>query len=494
MYKDLVLLAITDDNLYQTLKQDLTLKGFTVLRADSEKEIINIISDKKPSILILDTKLADGTSGIETAKKIKKNSNLPVIFLSDSVEDEIFNKAKKVNPINFFARPFESKDITRAIELGIENHKLQKQITDDHNKYELVIKAARAGVYEIDPSTFEIDADESLPKIFGYTKAEVKELGWGNLMPIEDFNKKKELLSNLLQGKIHTYSTEHRIIKKDGSIAWAVSSGSLSVDSNGNTKIVGTLTDITKRKTAEEKLKEYSEELKKSNSAKDKFFSIISHDLRNPFNSLLGFSELLANNIEDLTEQEVKDSAKTLNRTANHLFNLLTNLLEWSRLQTGNFTMEKMDFTLSVIINYILDIYSTSISEKQLNIVKETDCGINLFADRNMIEAAVRNIISNAIKYSRNGGTIKVGCRTVDDRAEVYVEDKGVGIAKEDQVRLFKIEKQFSTEGTNYERGTGFGLLLTKELVEKNKGTITFTSEKDKGSTFIISLPLNNNN
>jgi signal transduction histidine kinase len=153
--------------------------------------------------------------------------------------------------------------------------------------------------------------------------------------------------------------------------------------------------------------------------------------------------------------------------------------------------MEKMDFTLSVIINYILDIYSTSISEKQLQIIKDTDCNINIFADRNMIEAALRNIISNAIKYSRNGGTIKVGCKIVGKYGEVSVEDNGVGIAKEDQDRLFKIEKQFSTEGTNYEKGTGFGLLLAKELVEKNDGSIKFTSKKDEGSTFIISLPLN---
>ena len=491
MYKDLILLAIKDNSLFQSLEQNLDSKGFKIHRAVSEGEMIEIVSGKKPSLLVLDTSLEIDNSVIETVKKLKKKFNLPIIFLSNSFDDEIFNNAKSVNPIAFFSEPFDIKNIVRAIDLGVVNHRLQKQITDDHNKYELVIKAARAGVYEIDPSTFEIDADESLPKIFGYTKSEVKELGWGNLMPIEDFNKKKELLSNLLQGKIDTYNIEHRIIKKDGGIAWAVSSGSISTDSNGKLKIVGTLTDITKRKTAEEKLKEYSEELKKSNSSKDKFFSIISHDLRNPFNSLLGFSELLANNIEDLTEQEVKDSAKTLNRTANHLFNLLTNLLEWSRLQTGNFSMEKMDFTLSVIINYILDIYSTSISEKQLKIIKDTDCNINIFADRNMIEAAIRNIISNAIKYSRNGGTIKVGCKIVGKYGEVSVEDNGVGIAKEDQDRLFKIEKQFSTEGTNYEKGTGFGLLLAKELVEKNDGSIKFTSKKDEGSTFIISLPLN---
>ncbi len=490
MESDIVLFAGSDKILYQQLEEELTSKRYSFASAITDKEIIDFISDKEPSILLLDTNLNNNNSGVDLAVKIRKDFSLPIIFLSDLIEEKIFNKAKSVYPFAFFSKPFDIKQLARTIELGITNYNFHKQIICSHDKYRLLIKAAHAGVYEIDPVTFEIDSDELLAEVFGYTKDEVKELGWGSLIPIEDFNKKKELLSNLLQGKINYYSLEHRVIKKDGEIAWAVSSGALSKDFCGKAKIVGTLTDITARKKAVEKLKEYSEELKQSNSAKDKFFSIISHDLRNPFNSLLGFSELLANNIDDLTEQEIKDSAKTLNITANHLFNLLTNMLEWSRLQTGNFFMEKTHFSLSEIFKYILDVYSAAISEKQLNIIKETNCEINLFADRNMIETAVRNIISNAIKYSNNGGTIKIGCRTADDKVEIYVEDNGVGIAAGDQERLFKIEKQFSTEGTNYEKGTGFGLLLAKELVEKNGGSIKFISKKDMGSTFIISLLL----
>ena len=198
---------------------------------------------------------------------------------------------------------------------------------------------------------------------------------------------------------------------------------------------------------------------------------------------------MLANNINDLTEQEIIESAKALNRTAHNLFNLLTNLLEWSKLQTGNFTIEKMEFTLNQIINYILDIFSDSITVKNISITKENDLEIYVYADRNMIETAARNLISNAIKFTNSGGTIAVGCKINGKFAELYVKDNGVGIPIEDQDKLFKIEKQFSTEGTNYEKGTGFGLLLCKELVEKNGGTIKFKSEKDKGSTFIISLP-----
>lgn len=490
MDPEIVLIAISDNDLINILEKELTAKKYNVLIAKPEQEIIDFIALKKPSILILDTSLNESGLRAELAVKVKKILDLPIIFLSDSPEEKIFEQARLINPAAFFSKPFDIKNIVRAIDLGISDHRFHKEIADIKSKYELIIKAANSGVYEIDPAAFEIDGDEQLAELFGYTKAEVKELGWASLMPIEDYNKKKELLNNLLQGKIESYSIEHRVIKKNGGIAWAVSCGSLSKDFDGKIKIVGTLSDITERKNAEEKLKKYSEELKQSNSAKDKFFSIISHDLRNPFNSLLGFSELLANNIEDLTEQEIKDSAKSLNRTANHLFNLLTNLLEWSRLQTGNFSMEKTDFSLSTIINYILDVYSSPISEKKINIIKETNCEINLFADRNMVEAAIRNIIFNAIKYSNIGGTVKVGCRTNDNKAEVYVEDNGVGIAIEDQERLFKIDRQFSTEGTNCEKGTGFGLLLAKELLGKNDGSIKFTSTINVGSTFIISLPL----
>jgi PAS domain S-box-containing protein len=491
MSEDKIVIVIDDPTISKNLEEKLTESGYSVLvSAPNSQSALSLILNSSPSLIVISVKLESDYSGIDLVAKIKKEINVPIIFVSFNNNKEAYLKAKKNNPIAYFTHPFAIENLFSTIEIGLTNHKLQEAIIDSHNKYEMAIKAGKAGVYEIDPNTFEIEGDEALATLFGYTVQEVREIGWGTLLPIEDFNKKKEVLANLLQNKIDSYSIEHRIIKKDGTLAWAVSSGSLITNSRGEVKIVGTLTDITERKLTEQKLKEYSEELQSINSSKDKFFSILSHDLRNPFNSLLGFSELLANNIDDLTEQEVKESARTLNRTAHNLFNLLTNLLEWSKLQTGNFTIEKMEFTLNQIINYTLDIFSDAIIAKNINITKENDDEINVFADRNMIETAARNLISNAIKFTNNGGTITVGCKINGNSAELYVKDNGVGIPIEDQDRLFKIEKQFSTEGTIYEKGTGFGLLLCKELVEKNGGTIKFKSEKDKGSTFIISLPI----
>lgn len=490
MNQEKILLCVQEHSVTKNLGEILVNSGFSVVVSNPVfSSVTSLASESNPDLIVISASLDYEFAGIKAITELRKKTNVPVIYLSSSDNKEAYNKAKITNPIAYFSMPIEIDNLVRTIEIGLTNHKLQQEIVEAHKKYEMVIKAAKAGVYEIDPATFEIDSEETLAEVFGYTTQEVKDNGWGALLPIEDFNKKKELLSSLLQGKIRSYSLEHRVIKKDGKLAWAISSGSLVTDARGKSKIVGTLTDITERKLAEEKLKKYSEDLQKSNSSKDKFFSIISHDLRNPFNSLLGFSELLANNIEDLTEDEIKESAKSLHRTATNLFNLLTNLLEWSRLQTGNFSFEKSEFSLGGLLNHVVSIYSDSLDAKNLKLIKEQDCEVNILADQNMIEAAIRNLISNAIKFTRDSGTITVGCVKNESGAEIFVTDSGVGISSEDQERLFKIEKQFTTEGTKNEKGTGFGLLLCKELVEKNNGTIKVKSEKDKGSTFTISLP-----
>ncbi len=493
MNQEKILLCIQEHSSAKDLESKLVNEGYSVKVSNPDSTSLLTISSKvKPDLLIVSVNLESDYSGIDAAAKIKNDFDIPIIFISFIEDNKAYKKAREINPIGYFSLPFYVGNILRAVELGLLNYNLQRKIINDRKKFDEIIKAGRAGVYEIDPVTFEIDLEESLAKVFGYTVQEVKDKGWGNLLPIEDFNNKRALIADLLNGKTQSYLIDIRIIKNDGTIAWAASNGSLVTDEKNRTKIVGTLTDITERKTAEEKLKKYSEDLQKINSDKDKFFSIISHDLRNPFNSLLGFSELLANNIEDLTEQEVKDSAKTIHRTATNLFNLLTNLLEWSRLQTGNFAFEKTEFSLDTIINHILSFFSDSFEAKNLNLIKETNCKINITADQNMIEACIRNLVSNAIKFTREGGTVTVGCKANGSKAEIYIKDTGVGIATEDQKKLFRIEKQFTTEGTNQEKGTGLGLLLAKEYVDKNDGTISMKSQLNKGTTFTITLPYQN--
>ena len=197
-----ILIAINEALLFNDIENQLKDFNYSVIKAPAHSsEIVNKAADIIPDLVVISTILENKYAGIDAALKIKDKINCPIIFISSDDTKEAYTKAKSANPIAYFSNPIDIENLIRTIELGITNHKLQEEIVDAHKKYELLLKASKAGVYEINPSTFEINGDEILAEVFGYTMSEVREKGWGNLMPIEDFNKKKLLLSDLLQKK-----------------------------------------------------------------------------------------------------------------------------------------------------------------------------------------------------------------------------------------------------------------------------------------------------
>ncbi|MFN3693923.1 MAG: ATP-binding protein, partial [Ignavibacterium sp.] len=296
---------------------------------------------------------------------------------------------------------------------------------------------------------------------------------------------------DLISGKADHYSLEHRIKRADGEIRWVISKGRLVRDKKNNTlKILGTITDITELKETERKLKHYAEDLKRSNSAKDNFFSIIAHDLRNPFHTILGASELLAHYSSEMSSEEIKETAQNIYRAANNVYNLLVNLLEWSRFQSGKIEVNKTQFNLCEIVNQVLELYSEQAERKKITIHSQCDDACNVYADKYMIESVVRNLVSNAIKFTPSGKSIELVCKNLNDElAEFSVKDYGIGIPKEIQLKLFQVDAQISTRGTDQEKGTGLGLVLCKDFIEKNGGTISFESEPGKGSIFRVKIP-----
>lgn len=248
--------------------------------------------------------------------------------------------------------------------------------------------------------------------------------------------------------------------------------------------------DITERKQTEEALKNSEIMLKKSNINKDKFFSIISHDLRSPFNSLLGFSEYLSNEVEELTDDEKKSISKNIFKSASGILRLLDNLLLWSRFQTNVLEFIPEVFDINILIKQVLEIYNANILHKDQNIELFLEDDLKVFADRNMIETVIRNLLSNAIKFTLKSGSIKIYSIKNSSYAEIIIEDTGAGIGEENIPKLFKIEESYSTKGTEKEKGSGLGLILCNEFVSKNKGKIWLESEIGKGSKFHFTLPL----
>lgn len=244
-----------------------------------------------------------------------------------------------------------------------------------------------------------------------------------------------------------------------------------------------------RRKTASQ-LKQKNEELKRLNATKDKFFSIIAHDLKSPFSSLMGFAEMLTLHAESKNTNEVIEYSQIILNSTKRVLSLVENLLQWSRTQLGTTHYEPEQLDISIQTQNIVSLLRLNAEEKDIVISPKIEMNLVAFADQNLFDTVLRNLISNAIKFSRVGSVIYVSAQRKNDLIEVAIMDSGVGIRQENMEKLFQVDSTFSTKGTFNEKGTGLGLVLCKEFVEINKGEIWVESQLEKGSTFYFTVPL----
>lgn len=287
------------------------------------------------------------------------------------------------------------------------------------------------------------------------------------------------------------------IDQKTGTIHWLLATKVPFRDSQGTIAgFVGINRDITEQKRAEtellaahNELKEKNAQLYELNANKDKFFSIISHDLRSPFNTLLGFAQLLSDHIERYSLDEINHTVNKIRTSAESLHTLLENLLTWSRIQRGVMEYEPEMINLREIIADNIDLFASRADQKQIALTSFVQEEILIYADYNMVNTVIRNLVSNALKFTKAGNTIDISAREQESHVEIAISDTGIGITPEDLPKLFRIDVQYSHTGTAGEKGTGLGLSLCKDLVEKNGGKIWVESEVGKGTTFRFTLP-----
>ena len=253
--------------------------------------------------------------------------------------------------------------------------------------------------------------------------------------------------------------------------------------------LAGFTIDITEQKLAEQALKDREASLRELNATKDKFFSIIAHDLRSPFNSIIGFSSLLTKQIQDGDFAAIEKYAGIIQNSSQQAFDLLMNLLEWSRLQTGRMAFNPENIDIVTLIKQSSELLNSSAQEKSITIYTEMPVNLPFFADKAMISTILRNLISNAIKFTETGGQIVISTKQMSNELVISVLDNGVGINSESIGKLFRIDESYSTVGTQNEKGTGLGLLLCKEFIDKHGGRIWVESERGKGSRFFFSIP-----
>ncbi|MBW8325198.1 MAG: tetratricopeptide repeat protein [Prolixibacteraceae bacterium] len=232
------------------------------------------------------------------------------------------------------------------------------------------------------------------------------------------------------------------------------------------------------------------QELRLLNAAKNKFFSIIAHDLKNPFHNVMGYSYLLSKDYDKFTEEERKRFAKDINQSTTNIFRLLQNLLEWARSQTGRLTFLPLEIELKKLLSDSINVHFSMAEQKNITISLKYDEELKVFADPLMIETVLRNLINNAIKFTPENGEILVTAKQNQNEVEVCIADNGVGISETDCLNLFRIDSKVKRKGTNDEDGSGLGLILCKEFVHKNNGSIWVKSAPDQGSSFFFTIPV----
>lgn len=231
-------------------------------------------------------------------------------------------------------------------------------------------------------------------------------------------------------------------------------------------------------------------ELEQLIQTKDRFLSIIAHDLKNPFTSLLGFADLAYTEFDEITEEEKRSYLGIIRQSSQHIYSLLDNLLTWSRAQSGRIDFNPELVNLLEVVDFSIDLVRSAAENKNISLFTEFTRDVKVRADKNMLATVLRNLLSNAIKFTPAGGSVTVTCNVADGRANLSVSDTGIGLSKDELSRLFKIDGNLKNPGTNNETGTGLGLILCQEFMNIHKSRITAQSSPGQGSIFSFSLEM----
>jgi PAS domain S-box-containing protein len=371
-----------------------------------------------------------------------------------------------------------SRDITERKEVEIALRKSEERLKEI-SKTDFVWEVDENGVY-----TYASQAGIDLfGDIIGKTPFD--------LMTPEEGLRVGAIFSEIIANKAPIKDLENWTIKKNGEVCCLLTNALPILDKDGTLKgYRGVDRDITDRKHSEAEIKKTNKKLVKLNAEKDKFFSIIAHDLKSPFNAIMGFSDLLVEKADEKSLTGIEKYAGIIQQSSQRAMGLLMNLMEWSRSQTGRMEFNPEHFEMTELIDEVTLLLFDASEKKYIKITKNLPSDTPVYGDKNMISTVLRNLISNAIKFTHPEGKIIITTEEKQGELMVSISDNGVGISKERIEKIFLIGESSSTPGTQKEQGTGLGIILCKEFVEKHDGKIWVESEEGKGSIFYFTIPL----
>ncbi len=421
-----VLVAEDSPTQSEQLRFVLENHNYEVVVAKDGEEAMALVIKKKPDVVISDIIMPE-MNGYELCRKIKGNENTKNI------------------PVILLTSLFRSEDILECLECGADSF-----INKPYSENYLI-------------SHLEKSLNESKINLYHQSKSNIKVSIDGEL---------RSILIDPAKMMAMMISTYEAALSK-------------------NIELIHSREELSSlNENLEELVNERTAELSKINAEKDKFFSIIAHDLRSPLQGLLSLTKMMADVKENFTLSDLTGFSKALNESADNLYQLLGNLLEWAMIQKGATSFEPKELNLSAIVLQNIRLLKERLSQKGISMVNGISYSQTIHADEKMAETIMRNLISNSVKFTKSGGTVTVKSeKNENGMVEISVSDTGVGISEDKVKKLFILGEKIGTKGTDGELSTGLGLILCKEFVEKHGGRLWVESEVDKGSTFRFTMP-----
>ncbi len=373
-----------------------------------------------------------------------------------------------------------------------EQRKIEFALKESEDKFRQLVESSSDWIWEVDKNGKYTYVSPQVEDLLGYKPKEVLGKTPFDFMPEEEAARVGDIFLNFINKKIPFRNLENINLDKNNNIVILETSGVPIFDEKGGLQgYRGVDREITERKNAEKKIMEQNKELKDLNETRDKFFSIMTHDLKSPFNTILGFSDLLIKDLDNKNYDKLDEYARYIYNSSEHSVKLLMNLVEWSHSQSGIIKFNPEIISLELIINETILLLENSARKKSLKISIREPVDYRFLADKNMLKTVLRNIVSNAIKYTYPNENILIYAEENKAEIMVSIEDNGVGIEENRITRIFELGDNNSTYGTDNETGTGLGLILCKEFIDKHGGKIWAESKKGKGTIFRFVIPKN---
>jgi len=502
-------------------KENLELLNILLRRRIPNSKVVDFLSgvdaipyieNEQPDIILLDI-LLPVKNGYEICKELKDNpftTHIPIILITAIYRDSAsIIKGLDLGADAFISKPINEGELVAQVKTMLRTKKAEDKLREEKLQLDEIVKErtkelytsqerlkqaelmAKLGHFQFNLATDSMIWSDEFFRIFSLDASTLPDSKIiQDMIHPDDLEMATNAFFNSL-GSNENFHTQVRIIDKQSNIKYLECILSFERDWEGKIrKVFGTISDVTERRKAEQALFESNNRYKKLNETKDRLFSIIAHDLKNPFMSIQGFAELVQKKIDKLEKEKIVEFMNLVREQTKQAHLLLENLLDWAMSQTGDVAYNPEDIDLHEIIENTKAFLNLTLNNKNIQVDVNLHEPISIFADEKMISTVLRNLMSNAVKFSNRGSTIFIECEKDDVFAKISVKDQGIGIHPDIKEQLFAIDKRIKTEGTEKEKGTGLGLTLCNDFIEKHGGCISVESEMGKGSKFYFTVPL----